>query len=148
MLIDLERGEGREREKKKNIDVREKHLLVSSCVHPNCDETCSPGMCLNWELNLRPFSLWDDATTNWATLTRARLKLLYWIIPRWNIETKTKILLKIGVSKRQDYVDLSNVFQRNKHSPQWGLPVLDYVTIVWRGGGCWEGKEFCDDLGK
>lgn len=31
----------------------------------------------------------------------------------WDIEGKIKILLKIGVLKRQEYVDLNNVVQRN-----------------------------------
>lgn len=31
----------------------------------------------------------------------------------WDIEGKIKTLLKIGVLKRQEYVDLNNVVQRN-----------------------------------
>ena len=31
----LERGEGREKEEERNIDVRENHLLVAFCTHPN-----------------------------------------------------------------------------------------------------------------
>ena len=35
MLTDFREGEGRERERDRNIDVREKHRLVASCTHPN-----------------------------------------------------------------------------------------------------------------
>ena len=29
------------------------------------------GICYDWESNLQPFGLWNDAPTNWATLARA-----------------------------------------------------------------------------
>ena len=43
----LERGEGREKERERNSDVREKHRLVASGTHPD--------LTLDWELNWQPF---------------------------------------------------------------------------------------------
>ena len=57
----LERGEGREKEKERNIDVKEKHSSVASHTHPDRDQAQNPGMCPDWELNQRPFGLCDDA---------------------------------------------------------------------------------------
>ena len=34
---------------------------------------CNPGMCPNQESNMGPFSLWDDAATNWSTPAMAAL---------------------------------------------------------------------------
>ena len=42
----LERGEGRKKERERNIDVWEKYQSVAS--H-------NPGMCPDWELNQPPF---------------------------------------------------------------------------------------------
>ena len=33
LFLILERGEGRENERERNISVREKHLLVAFCIH-------------------------------------------------------------------------------------------------------------------
>ena len=52
LLLILEIEEEKERE---NIDVREKHPCVASCMRPN------------WELNLQTFEAQDDAPTNWVT---------------------------------------------------------------------------------
>ena len=45
----LERREGKE---ERNINVREKHWLVASCMYPNQGRTHNLGMCPDWELNL------------------------------------------------------------------------------------------------
>ena len=45
----------RERERDRNIDVREKHPLVTSHMHPNRGS------------NPQTFRVWDDAPTNRAT---------------------------------------------------------------------------------
>ena len=42
MLMDFREGKGRERERKKNIDVREKHLSVASHIHPNLGPNWQP----------------------------------------------------------------------------------------------------------
>ena len=34
-LLILEREEGKERERERNIDVREKHQSIASCIHPD-----------------------------------------------------------------------------------------------------------------
>ena len=44
----LERGEGREKEWERNIDVRDKHQSVPSCTCPNQDQIHNPGMCPDW----------------------------------------------------------------------------------------------------
>ena len=61
-----ERGSG---EEKRETDCFEREtsigcLLVRTLTR---DQTCNLGMCPNWELNLLPFCLWDDAPNNWAT---------------------------------------------------------------------------------
>ena len=65
MFIDF-RERGRERQREKNIDVREKHQLVASCV------------CPDWGSNLQPFHV-SAAQANRATRT-AQLQLL---LPSW-----------------------------------------------------------------
>ena len=41
------------------MDVREKHRLVASCMHPYRaqmeEQTHNPGMCPDWESNPQPF---------------------------------------------------------------------------------------------
>ena len=54
-ILFLERGEGREKERKRNIAVREKHRSVASCMPLTGDLACNPGMCPDWELNRQPF---------------------------------------------------------------------------------------------
>ena len=44
VYVFLERGEGREEERERNIDVWEKHWLVDSCKHLNQRLACNPGM--------------------------------------------------------------------------------------------------------
>ena len=48
----LERGEGREKERERNINVRQKHSSVASGVPPTRDLACNPGRCPDWESNL------------------------------------------------------------------------------------------------
>ena len=56
-LFIFERGEGREKESARNIDVREKHRLVASHMLPLQGWNCNPGMCPEWKSNLQPFAL-------------------------------------------------------------------------------------------
>ena len=51
----LDRGEGREKETKRNIDAGKKHQLVASHAPPTGDLAHNPGMCPDWESNSRPF---------------------------------------------------------------------------------------------
>ena len=51
------RGEGT-RERERNINVQEKHGLVTSPTPPTGDLACNPGMCHDWGLNWRPFGSW------------------------------------------------------------------------------------------
>ena len=55
--LTLEGGEGREKERGRNIHVREKHWLVASRTLPDWDQICNPGTCPEWELNPWPFHL-------------------------------------------------------------------------------------------
>ena len=48
-------GKRGEKERERNIN-----WVPLPCA-PAGDPTCNPGMCPNWELNQRPFALWDDA---------------------------------------------------------------------------------------
>ena len=53
----LDRGEGREKKRMRNIDVREKHHLATFRMFPRG----SNSMCVDQESNWRPFDLRDDA---------------------------------------------------------------------------------------
>ena len=53
----LEMGEGREKERERNMDVWEKHWSVASHMPPTGDLSQNPGMCPDWELNQWPFGL-------------------------------------------------------------------------------------------
>ena len=46
-----ERGEGRETERGRNINVKEKHQFAASPTPPTRDLACNPGMCPAWESN-------------------------------------------------------------------------------------------------
>ena len=63
MLIDF-REWGREREGERNIDVREKHPLVTSHTCPDRGWNPQLGMCPDLELNPQHFGVQDDAPTN------------------------------------------------------------------------------------
>ena len=54
----LERGEGREKERKKNINMREKHQSVASCTRPKQNQTRNAGMCPDQKSNPQRFALW------------------------------------------------------------------------------------------
>ena len=66
-----ERGEGRERWRGRKTSPWERNIdwLPHTCL--TGDRSLNQGMCPDRELNFRPFSLWDDTLTSWATLTRA-----------------------------------------------------------------------------
>ena len=57
MYLFLERGEGREKERERNINVWETHWWVASHVAPTGGLALDPGLCPGWESNLRPFGL-------------------------------------------------------------------------------------------
>ena len=52
----LERGEGRKKEKGRNINVWEMHGSVAPHTPPAGDLACNPGMCPDWESNQQTFS--------------------------------------------------------------------------------------------
>ena len=66
------REKGREGEMERNIDVRETHWLVASCVTPTGDLARNPGLCPDWESNRQPF-FWFTSWhwILWATPARA-----------------------------------------------------------------------------
>ena len=62
LFIFLERGEGREKERKRNIDVWERNINWFPLIGTSTgDQTQNPSMCPDWELNLWHFALWDSA---------------------------------------------------------------------------------------
>ena len=75
-LLTLERQEGREKER--NIDVRNIDWLPPICSPPG-NSTHDIGMCLDQELNLKPFGVWDHAPTNWATMAGASISFFYFL---------------------------------------------------------------------
>ena len=46
-----ERGEGRKKERERNIDMQEKHQLVASCTPPPGDLVHNPDLCPDRESN-------------------------------------------------------------------------------------------------
>ena len=59
----LQRGEGREQERERNIDMQEKHQLAASRMPTTGDLAHNPAMCPDWELN--------QDSTHQATLAKA-----------------------------------------------------------------------------
>ena len=57
----LERGEGREEERERSIDVRDISQLVAPCIPLNQRRTHDPVTCPDQESNQRPFALLDSA---------------------------------------------------------------------------------------
>ena len=57
----LERREGREKERERNIDVWGKHWLVASLKSPTRGLACNSGMCPWQGIELRCFGLQDDS---------------------------------------------------------------------------------------
>ena len=69
----LERGEGRDKERERNINVREKHHLVASHMHPDPgDWTLNPGMCPDQELNWGHFSLCGRMANQLSYISQGR----------------------------------------------------------------------------
>ena len=66
ILFILEREEGREKERERNIDVWENHRLAASRTPPTGDLARKPGMCPDWELNWWPFRLQAGAPSTEA----------------------------------------------------------------------------------
>ena len=59
----FERGEEKEKERKRNVDVREKYRSAASWhePQPTIEPTCNPGTCPDWESDWWPFTLQEDA---------------------------------------------------------------------------------------
>ena len=77
----LERGEGREKERERNIDVWEIQRSVVSRMPPTGALACSPGMCPDWESNRQTFWFSGWHSVHWATPAMADFLLSYgWII--------------------------------------------------------------------
>ena len=55
----LERGEGKENQRERNVDVREKLNWLPPAHAPTRDWACNPGMCPDQESNRRSFPLRD-----------------------------------------------------------------------------------------
>ena len=60
LYLSLEKREEREKERKRNIDVREKHRLVAPCIHPDRGWNPRPRCVPDWELDWQPITLQDD----------------------------------------------------------------------------------------
>ena len=59
----LERGEVGEKQRERNINMREKHGLFASCMCPDWDLTHNPGMCPDQESTSDFFSM-EHCPTN------------------------------------------------------------------------------------
>ena len=78
----LESGEGREKERKRNINVKEKHLWP--LIHaPTRDWTYNPGMCPDWESDCWLFALWDNTQPtmpHWSGQSRLFLREIWSVV--------------------------------------------------------------------
>ena len=70
----LEIGEGRERDKERNIYVTEKHQSVASHVLPSWGPGSQPKHMPWLEIEPVTFQFTDQHSIHWATVDRARLK--------------------------------------------------------------------------
>ena len=66
----------RERESERHWCERETSIGWLLLCATTRDWTCNLGMCSDWQLNPWPFSLQEDAPTNWATPARAMISIL------------------------------------------------------------------------
>ena len=73
----LKREKGREKERERNIDVREKQWLVASPVCPNQGRIHNPGMCPNQGSSGGPFWFVGWRPINNATPARAPRYVLF-----------------------------------------------------------------------
>ena len=74
-----EGGERRERLRERNIDGREKHGSIASHMPPRWDLARNPRLCPDWELNLWPFGLQNDAQS--TETHQSGLKVTTGLIP-------------------------------------------------------------------
>ena len=63
-ILFLERREGREKERERNIDMRQKPQWDSSRTCLTGDQTHNPGIFPDWESNGQPLTLQDDSQPN------------------------------------------------------------------------------------
>ena len=74
----LERGEGREKERERNIHVWEIHQSVAPRTHLTGDLAHNPGLCPDWESNQWSFSSKaGQHLIHWATPDRATVIISY-----------------------------------------------------------------------
>ena len=83
-LLILEREEGGERERERNINVREKHRSVASHVHPNQGSTPQPRF-VPW-LEIEPSTFWCmGKRSNQLSYTSQGLLLFFFFFFCWNL---------------------------------------------------------------
>ena len=77
----LEKGEGRDKKRDRNVDVREKHRLVASCTSPDWEPNPKP-RCVPWlEIELVTFHFAGWCPAHWVTAVRAHA-LEWWLLSR------------------------------------------------------------------
>ena len=77
----LERGEGREKERERNNNVREKHWLGASHTCPDRGSNLQPRHVPWLGIELAAFYLVEQCSTNWATPFRAIIWILMHMLP-------------------------------------------------------------------
>ena len=88
MFIDF-RGRGRGRERERNIDVREKHRLVTSLIHPNWGLNSQPRYAPSSEIN--PLAFWcvgqrPDHPSDTGQAVHIGINSAYfWVVSLWVI---------------------------------------------------------------
>ena len=73
LFIYSERKEGREKERERNMDVREKHSLVASCTHPDQEPNLQPRHEPWRAIKPATFHFTGRCPTDWAMLVKAFL---------------------------------------------------------------------------
>ena len=127
--------EGREKEKERNIDVREKHQSVASHIHSNRGPNLQPRR-VPW-LGTEPATLWstEQCPTHWATLVRAASRLLH--TEKWE---------ETGIS--QERPNRKALFLQGPDCvTSYSYFLTTFGCCIWKGWVQLEGIYFCLDIG-
>ena len=133
------RERGREKERERH-DVRETLigcLLVSALTRY---WPCNPGTHPDRWLNLRPFSLWDNTPTNWATLARAK----YNNFPMCMWQLSFRNWTCVSILSYLDYFSFRNFINLNKFLMfYWWLLSAQFVMSWGENGDFTNALEHC-----
>ena len=126
----LERGEGREKERERNINV----CLPLAHHSPTRNSACNPGMCPYWELNQQPSS--SQAGTQSTEPHQPGLNLLICML-LWNFldQVSSELFSEVASGRLQEEAappDLKFYFKKCQTNIYLELPSLPSFDDVLR----------------